>query len=52
MDRLTATSLRQKYRKPVKYWQAWQNGRIVDENNSLPLLRYKYGKTAVYRSVR
>lgn len=52
MDKLTTTAIRQKERKPIKYWQAWQFGRIVDENNSIALLRNKWGSGAQYRSVR
>jgi len=29
-----------------------KNGKVIDENNSLPLLRHKYGVGATYHSVR
>lgn len=39
-------------RKPILFWQAKQNGKVIDENNSLPLLRHKYGAGVTYHSVR
>lgn len=38
---------------PVKYWQAVNKaGVVVDENNSVALLRYKYGNTLIYKAIR
>ena len=42
-----------KERKPIKYWQAIRNNVVIDENNSIALLRHKYGNVGIrYQSVR
>jgi|GEM_PF-3937250 hypothetical protein len=61
-DLLTVLVLQQKAKEritlPIKYWEAWSkkaNGDpylIVDRNNSLPLLRAKYGNRYLYKAVR
>ncbi len=35
-------------RKPIRYWQA-SNG---EQNNSIALLRHKYGNTVTYKAIR
>lgn len=35
-------------RKPILYWQA-SNGMV---NNSIALLRWKYGNTVTYKAIR
>lgn len=39
-------------RRQIKYWQAVQNGKVIDENNSIALLRHKYGNSVILKSVR
>lgn len=55
-DKMTVLAYRLKdskrVRKPIKYWQCWLNGQIVDENNSVKILRNKYGAKAIYKAVR
>ena len=41
-----------KERKPILYWMAKQGGHTIDTNNSIALLRYKYGGTVTYHAVR
>lgn len=62
MDLLTQIVLKQRAKQgqplPIKYWEAWSKTKtgepfqIVDRNNSLPLLRNKYGNNFLYKSVR
>jgi len=42
----------QKIRRPIQYWQAYQCNKIVDTNNSIAILRSKWGGSAVYKAVR
>lgn len=52
-DRVTYIALKQRReRKPILYWTAEQYGKVIDQNNSIALLRHKYGATAVYKSIR
>ncbi len=39
-------------RKPILGWQALRNNVVIDENNSIAILRSRYGGTAIYRSIR
>lgn len=40
--------------KPVRYWQAVQNGVVIDENNSVALLRFKWKNypQTIFKAVR
>lgn len=39
--------------KPIKYWQAVdKNRQVVDENNSIALLKFRYGNSLTYKAVR
>lgn len=39
--------------KPVKFWQAIdKTGTVVAENNSVALLRHKFGNTVFYKAIR
>jgi hypothetical protein len=61
-DLLTAIVLQQKAKEritlPIKYWECWSkktNGspyQLVDSNNSIKILRNKYGKNFIYRAIR
>lgn len=39
-------------RKPILGWQAIRGKQVIDENNSIALLRHLYGGTVTYRSIR
>jgi len=42
-------------RKPILYWQAltkWGGHIVIDSNNSIPILRSKYGNSVIYKAVR
>ncbi len=41
-------------RKEIKYWNAYLNGKLIDSNNSIALLRHKWKnyKTVTFRSER
>lgn len=39
-------------RRPRSHWEAYQLGIVVDSNNSIAILRAKWGVTATYQSVR
>jgi len=39
-------------RRPISHWEAYQLGKVVDTNNSIAILRSKWGATAIYKSVR
>lgn len=38
--------------KPILGWQALQGKVVIDENNSIVILRSRYGGMATYRSIR
>lgn len=40
--------------KPVLYWEALKSNTIIDQNNSITLLRFKWSvdKTIIYRAKR
>ncbi|MFA6087448.1 hypothetical protein [Mucilaginibacter sp.] len=40
--------------KPVLYWQALKDRQVIDENNSVALLRFKWSadKTITFKAVR
>jgi len=40
--------------KPIKYWEAFKGGQIVDQNNSIALLRFKWqgDKSILFKAVR
>lgn len=40
--------------KPILGWRAFKDGQVIDENNSLPLLKWKWqgDKSIIYRSIR
>ena len=40
--------------KPVSHWQALKGNTVIDENNSIALLRFKWSadKTVIYKAVR
>lgn len=62
MDFLTTLVLKQRAAKaklpPIKYWQVWSKTKIgapmqlVDENNSIPIMRNKWGNNYLYKAVR
>lgn len=42
-------------RKPILYWEAWCNSPVkfcIEANNSIAILRHKYGNSMVYKAVR
>lgn len=40
-------------RNPILYWQAIsRNGEVIDQNNSIAILRYKYGNSVLYTTIR
>ena len=40
-------------RKPIRFWEAIsRTGQIIDQNNSIAILRYKYGNSVIYTTVR
>jgi len=42
-----------KVRKPIKYWQAQDAyGCPIENNNSIALIRYKYGNSVRYVAIR
>ena len=61
-DFLTTIVLKQKAAKakplPIKYWQVWTKTKtgmplqLVDENNSIPLMRNKWGNDYLYKAIR
>ena len=38
--------------KPILGWQAVLNGKVIDENNSIAILRSKYGNSVIFKSIR
>lgn len=36
----------------IKYWSAIHNGKQIDSNNSIALLRHKYGNSVIYKAIR
>ena len=56
-DKLTYAVLKQKqsekFRKPVLGWIAYDlQGNEIDRNNSIALLRYKFGSSVIIKSIR
>jgi hypothetical protein len=40
-------------RKPIRFWEAIsRTGQILEQNNSITILRYKYGNSVFYATVR
>lgn len=53
MDRLTYIANKQRFKtKPIIGWRAYKGGVVVDENNSIAILRDRYGYSVIYKSVR
>jgi hypothetical protein len=59
MDKLTYTAHKQLHpRRPIRYWEVhiqtnWLGGTCcIDQNNSIAILRAKYGNTVIYKSIR
>lgn len=53
-DRLTYLSAPKHTTKPIRYWAAYKGNTLIDTNNSIALLRFKYKGVhgVTYRSVR
>lgn len=40
-------------RREILFWQAWFGNTLIDQNNSLPILRNKWkGQNLIFKSVR
>lgn len=53
-DKLTTIVNKQRHpRKPILYWTAHdKTGKVIDQNNSIAILRHKYGNSVIYKTVR
>ena len=56
MDKLSQMAFKQKHPiKPILFWQAltkYGEKTVIDTNNSIAILRAKYGNSAFYKAIR